>query len=511
MKEDYVLNEIALATGVTSRACATQLLGPWAIEPELFARMWGIAQANIHIVNTPQPKADGGAESDNRSVKAFKVGKVGVMPLHGPNTKEKHSFQAMFGGYSTAEARAMLRQMAADPSIGAIVLHVDSPGGAVNGTGDFADDLHAVSQVKPTFTYIEDLGASAAMWISSQTGHITASPHAMVGSIGVYTTVYDTSEQYAKAGVKAHVIKAGEVKAAGAPGVPIDDKALASIQARINDINEDFVEAVARGRKMEIAVVRKSNTGGVWMAAEAKERGLIDALGTFEDVMRLASKAAGQADLVTKVAMAKQKTEISDALAPPPSLSTLDGNVESEAAAPSEAPVQPAHHADAGDEPLAASDPAPASEPAETSTSSSDMSSVSEDNGTGAIGEQPQTELRPEESAMTNPTAQDIAALVDARVAAAMKDHEEKVKAATLTKLRAQVSEETGMSEKALAGFDEEGLAAFLAEYRAQNSEIGVLPRKGKAKVEANEEPLFDVSAEYAKQGNPEVIMGRVI
>lgn len=474
------MNDIIVASSVLGRSCATQLLGPWAIEPDLFAKMWGIAQANIHIVNTP--KAEKAAEAsveDNRTVKAFKVGKVGVIPLHGANTKERHSFQSMFGGYSTAEARNVIRSMAADASIGAIVLHIDSPGGAVSGTGDFADDVHEIAKGKPVLAYVEDLAASAAMWIGSQASHITASPHALVGSIGVYTTIYDESAAFEKAGVKAIVVKAGEVKAAGARGVPVDAKALGEIQGRINDINADFVAAVARGRKLDIETVKASNTGGVWMASEAQKRGLIDAIGSFDDVMRRAAALAGQSDLKTAVAMAQQKSIISEALASPPSLSAAEApkvEANTEAAAPSEAPVQPAQDPDVKSQ-VAFDEPAH-DEPAEKPATSSDASVSTETKMPEAAGEQPH-ELRPnEESTMDENTIKAMIAEQSAKAAAAaLAAYKEEDAKARVSTLREEIAAETGFSVEALAGFDEKGLKAFAAEWRAKNSGVGTLPR----------------------------------
>ena len=155
---------------------------------------------------------------------------VGILPLHGPSMKAR----SKYGGYSTVDARRQLRAMAADERVGAILLHIDSPGGHVAGTKELADDVAAVGQTKPVHAYIEDTGASAAYWVASQARTVAANAMAMVGSLGTFTVLYDLSRMAEMEGVQVHVVSTGERKGAAVPGTPVTDGDLAEAQRLVD-------------------------------------------------------------------------------------------------------------------------------------------------------------------------------------------------------------------------------------------------------------------------------------
>src|SRR5690606_31819803 len=129
----------------------------------------------------------------------------------GAMTKQGSSF----GGASTVRTRRAIRSAAADKSVSAIMLLIDSPGGSVSGTSDLADDVANAKKKKPVYAYIEDTCCSAAYWVASQCSAIYANPTAIVGSIGTYMVVADYSRMAENAGVKVHCISTGKYKGAG--------------------------------------------------------------------------------------------------------------------------------------------------------------------------------------------------------------------------------------------------------------------------------------------------------
>jgi signal peptide peptidase SppA len=217
---------------------------------------------------------------------------VGILPLHGPTMKAR----SKYGGVSTVDARRQLRAMAADEKVGAILLHIDSPGGHVAGTKELADDVAAVDQSKPVHAYIEDTGASAAYWVASQARTVAANAMAMVGSLGTFTVLYDLSKAAEMEGVQVHVVSTGERKGAAAPGTPVTDGDLAEAQRLVDGFDAFFRAAVRDGRELGAREASAIWTGAVWLAGEAKGLELVDRVETFDAaVERLAAPLRARA------------------------------------------------------------------------------------------------------------------------------------------------------------------------------------------------------------------------
>jgi len=204
---------------------------------------------------------------------------IAVLSLIGPLMKG----QSKFGGTSSVGARIQLRKALADDDVRAILLAIDSPGGHVAGTKDLADEIAAAQ--KPEFAQIDDLAASAALWIASQADQVFANATALVGSIGTYMVVYDSSEAFEREGVKVHVISTGDLKGAMVEGSKITKAQLAAEQELVNDINDFFVNAMADGRDLSREAIEDIADGRVWIAAKAQKLGLIDGIQTFPQTL----------------------------------------------------------------------------------------------------------------------------------------------------------------------------------------------------------------------------------
>lgn len=259
--------------------CRARHLGAWAIQPAYLTA----AMASIRS-GAWQPRAERGDHEAERGEPqpAYQVtpSGVAVVPARG----------AMMKGWSkyaecdTLAVRAAVRAATADPLVRGILLVLDSPGGGVPGTQELADDVMAARQVKPVHAFCEDLCASAAYWVASQSERMTVNALGEVGSIGVYAVLYDESARAEKEGVKVHVISTGEFKGAGVPGAPLPDAVLEDTQRLVDQVNGHFQAAIVRGRPgLAGEAMAKVATGQVWLGADAVALGLVDAVGTLDE------------------------------------------------------------------------------------------------------------------------------------------------------------------------------------------------------------------------------------
>lgn len=223
------------------------------------------------------------SQGEEQQAPAYQMaGPTAVVPIVGPTTKYGEG-----GTSSTLRTRSTLREVAASPGVESVLLYVDSPGGEVKGTHDLAMDVRNLSQVKPTFAYGSDLMASAAYYVASQAGQVHSNDAGFVGSIGVMSTLVDASKLLQDVGVTVHSVDSGGVKNLGTPGVAITPEHIAYQQHRINQMTDQFVDAVAIGRNMQPNSVRALADGRVHIAADAAQMGLIDGVMPLEQSIEL--------------------------------------------------------------------------------------------------------------------------------------------------------------------------------------------------------------------------------
>jgi len=197
-----------------------------------------------------------------------------------------------FAGFVTPEAfHDLLKQASENDSIKSVVLRINSPGGTVAASEEIA--AYAREFEKPLVVSIGDVGASGAYMLASQTDEIWAMPGSAVGSIGVITEIPNASELLDKLGVDFQVITAGKYKDAGSPYRELTEEERALIQGEIDDAYDQFVGIVAQGRGMSVSEVEGLATGWAWSGERAKELGLVDELGTFEQALDSAAKQGG--------------------------------------------------------------------------------------------------------------------------------------------------------------------------------------------------------------------------
>lgn len=216
---------------------------------------------------------------------------IAIVSIDGPMMKYASSLS---GGTSTVAIRQQIRSIGNDPTIGGTMVKVFSPGGTVSGNEDLAADLRWLATKMPVHAFIEDLGASAAYWIASQAERLSVNATGLVGSIGTYAVIEDSSGTAESLKLKVHVVRAGEFKGMGTPGTPVTEDQLKELQKTVDALNEHFLSAVEIGRKMTSKQVAKLADGGIHVGQEALTLGLVDAVSSFDEAMAVLADAVSQ-------------------------------------------------------------------------------------------------------------------------------------------------------------------------------------------------------------------------
>lgn len=221
-------------------------------------------------------------------------GNVGIVTIAGPLTNTESVWNRYDGVISYGEIRAALVHAAQDPNIGAIVLDINSGGGAVSGVSDTAELIKKVDSIKPVHTFSDGMLASAAYWLGSSARSVSIGKVTEAGSIGVLTVHKEISKMLSEIGINATVLRAGEFKALGNQFEPLSDKAKEVIQGQLDSMYQMFVQHVADARGVTYPVAdQKMAQGRVFMGDQAVAIGLVDKVSTFDEVV---AKAQGAID-----------------------------------------------------------------------------------------------------------------------------------------------------------------------------------------------------------------------
>lgn len=259
---------------------------PWAILEEKLDAIVEVVDARMQGVTLSEAEIRARLGADAVKRQATTVDAVAIVPLHGILAQKMNMMTEISGGTSTEQFIAQVRQLAADPSIKAIVIDADSPGGTVDGAIEAADALYKLRGTKPMVAVANPLMASAAYWLLSQCEEIVGAPSAMVGSIGVFCVHEDLSGANTMMGIKPTYIAAGDYKTEGNPDEPLSEDAKSYLQRQVDARYGDFLAAIVRGRgKRRQDILDSFGQGRVLLAADALRVGMIDRIATLEDTI----------------------------------------------------------------------------------------------------------------------------------------------------------------------------------------------------------------------------------
>lgn len=220
-----------------------------------------------------------------RAIRAVK-GKVGVIPIYGPVDQRMSGELMKAGGTSLSFVNAAFDALINDPSIGAVVMRYDSPGGGVAGVQELADKIYGARKRKPIYAIADSMAASAAYWLASAASMVIATPGGDVGSVGVYVMHVDKSAAMEKEGFKVTMVQSGKYKTEFSPYAPLSDDARAEAQARVDEIYTKFNAALSRNFDVPIGDVRKGfGQGRVVSADKALELGMAHRVMSFDELI----------------------------------------------------------------------------------------------------------------------------------------------------------------------------------------------------------------------------------
>jgi protease-4 len=189
---------------------------------------------------------------------------------------------------------AALREAAADESVSAIVLRVNSPGGSVTASETLWREVkRARKRGKPVVASMGAVAASGGYYIAVAADAIVASPTTITGSIGVFTGKLVIRDLLERLGVGLETVRTNANADAWSIESPFTPEQRARQEAEADLVYADFVERVADGRNLTTEAVDRVARGRVWTGADARERGLVDELGGFRTALRRAKILAG--------------------------------------------------------------------------------------------------------------------------------------------------------------------------------------------------------------------------
>ncbi|ACL57430.1 S49 family peptidase [Methylobacterium nodulans] len=188
-----------------------------------------------------------------------------------------------------------MRMAAADLRTKSILLDLESPGGEAVGAFEAAEVVRQVAAQKPVTALVNGMAASAAYAIASAANRIVTIPTGISGSIGVVLCHLDFSEWLKAEGLKPTLIFAGDHKVDANPYEPLPDDVRANLQAEVEGFYGKFVETVAKGRTNLDETKIRGTQARCFMGEEAVAAGLVDAVGTLEEVLAdLSAAPAGR-------------------------------------------------------------------------------------------------------------------------------------------------------------------------------------------------------------------------
>lgn len=211
----------------------------------------------------------------------FELGeKVGIVEVLGP----------IFDAGETIEALKAFRE---STSIKAVVIRIDSPGGAVGPSQEIYREIRKTAEKKKTVASMGGVAASGGYYIASAADVVMANPGTITGSIGVIMSYTNMEDLFGKIGLTPVVIKSGQYKDIASPVRKMTDAERALLEAFAKDIHDQFIADVAAGRAMDEASVRQVADGRIFSGKAAQALGLVDHLGNLEDAVEMAGRLAG--------------------------------------------------------------------------------------------------------------------------------------------------------------------------------------------------------------------------
>lgn len=190
------------------------------------------------------------------------------------------------------QALADIQAFSQKDGIKAVVVRIDSPGGAVGASQELFLAIKRLGQKKPVVASMGSVTASGGLYAAIGAQKIVAAPGTLTGSMGVIIKFANLEQIFEKIGYQSQVVKSGQFKDMGSPDRSLTQSELDLLQDLIDSVHRQFVSDIAESRALNIEDVQKIADGRIFSGEQAKEYGLIDQLGNFHDAVRMAADLA---------------------------------------------------------------------------------------------------------------------------------------------------------------------------------------------------------------------------
>ena len=280
------------------------------IKEELRSRLGIDSKKKVPLVKYSQYKKSISGAGSSKNEIAVIVADGDIFPGKGDN-----------GVVGSTTIVDLLRKARTNDRVKAIVLRINSPGGVFQAADMMWREIELAAAEKPVIASMSDYAASGGYCLAMACDTIVAQPTTITGSIGVFTVLFDLSKFLDnKLGITIEEVKTGEVGELITVTRSLTDTEKAIWQKQTDKIYETFTRKAAEGRSMPVDQLKKIASGRVWLGSQAKDNGLADVLGGFDDAVALAAKAADIGD----------EYRLRYYPQPKPLLERLMGNVEDE-------------------------------------------------------------------------------------------------------------------------------------------------------------------------------------
>ncbi len=186
-----------------------------------------------------------------------------------------------------------LRGYGKDPSVKAVVLRVESPGGAVAPSQEIYEEVRKLKDKKPVVVSMGSVAASGGYYISAPATRIYANPGTVTGSIGVIMELPNMKKLMDKIGIKTEVIKSGRHKDLASVWRGIGEEERKILQGVLDDVHSQFISAVSEGRSIDRSKVEGIADGRIFTGRQAVQIGLVDSIGNLQDAIKAAGELGG--------------------------------------------------------------------------------------------------------------------------------------------------------------------------------------------------------------------------
>lgn len=222
-----------------------------------------------------------------------------------------------------------MKELRQDASVKGVLLRINSPGGVVAPSQEIYAAVRKLAAAKPVVASMATVAASGGYYAAAPASRIVANPGSITGSIGVIMELANFEELFAKLGVRQTSIASGRFKDAGSPFRPMSPEDKAYFEGLVRDLHAQFVADVAAGRNMTVPAVEALADGRVLTGRQARDAGLVDELGGYDEAMALLRSMARVSEDAAVVEGPTEKTnwlrEIMQSVANLPPAGLADG------------------------------------------------------------------------------------------------------------------------------------------------------------------------------------------